>query len=79
MIKVFLIHWLGKLKCKLEESKPSDVITFDGNLAGDDMPHVNCTCGWHYGPNRLVILVLEAKEHSRGTGHSIKDFTDHIL
>lgn len=80
MIRTFLVWLLTKLKNKLEESMPDgDTITFDGDLHGEDLPIVSCSCGWGFGPNRLVILVIEAKEHSRTTGHKIVNFTEHIL
>lgn len=74
MIKKFLVWMLTKLKCKLEESMPNeDYISIEGHVRGDPPPSVVCTCGWKFGPKPLIIMVFEAKEHSRQTGHRLID------
>lgn len=74
MIKKFLAGLLRKMKCKLEESMPSeDYISYRGHVRGEPSPKVVCTCGWEFGPKPLIIMVFEAKEHSRRTGHRLID------
>lgn len=71
------MKWIGKLLSSLlgkwEECKPGDYITIDGHVRGNPPPKAVCTCGWSFGPNRLNIVTLEAKEHTRSTGHELEN------
>lgn len=48
-------------------------ITFEGHTRGNPPPKVGCTCGWSYGPNHLIHMLNEAKDHERATGHRLVD------
>lgn len=71
------MKWINKLLTKIvgtwKECKPSDYITIEGHVRGNPPPKAVCTCGWSFGPHRLNVTTLEAKEHERSTGHVFRD------